>query len=146
MNREPYRRATILLARDNFGCGPSREHAPWALADFGFRVIIAPSFADIFFNNAFKNGILPIRLDRTTVDALFKEAVETVPYQLEVDLPAQVIRREDGTAIPFEIDDFRKMILLEGLDDIDLTLQYEREIAEYEKRHTSSPWMTLRTG
>ncbi len=112
LNQEPYRRATILLARDNFGCGSSREHAPWALLDFGFRVIIAPSFADIFYNNAFKNGILPIVLDPAMVDQLFQEVATQTPYYLTVDLPQQLIRKEDGTEIPFEIDPFRKELLL----------------------------------
>lgn len=135
LNQEPYRNAKILLGRDNFGCGSSREHAPWALSDFGFRVIIAPSFADIFYNNSFKNGILLIKLDKEIVDALFEEAAQTLPYELEVDLPKQIIRKPDGSEIAFEIDEFRKMLLLEGLDDIGLTLQYESDITVFEQQH-----------
>ena len=142
LNRERYDGAAILLARENFGCGSSREHAPWALEDYGFRVIIAPSFADIFFNNCFKNGILPIVLDEGIVDQLFNEVEENVGYQLIVDLPDQVIIKPDGTRIPFDVDSFRKHCLLEGLDDIGLTLQYTDEIRGYEKnRCTVVPWL-----
>jgi len=142
LNKPRYQGASVLLARENFGCGSSREHAPWALEDFGFRTIIAPSYADIFFNNSFKNGLLPIVLDEKIVDDLFKEVAANEGYQLTVDLEAQVIRKPDGSEIPFEVDAFRKHCLLNGLDDIGLTLQDAEEIKAYEdKRRASAPWL-----
>ncbi len=134
LNDPRYRGAQILLARDNFGCGSSREHAPWALEDYGFRVIIAPSFADIFFNNCFKNGLLPIALSVEQVDALFAMAGAEEALTIDVDLEAQTLTSEDGNVYRFEIDQFKKMCLLEGLDDISLTLQHEEDITRYEKR------------
>ncbi|WP_455199741.1 3-isopropylmalate dehydratase small subunit, partial [Kaarinaea lacus] len=122
LNQDRYQGAKILLARENFGCGSSREHAPWALEDYGFRVVIAPSFADIFFNNCFKNGILPIVLDADVVDGLFNEVNDNEDYQLTVDLEAQTISKPSGDTISFEVDEFRKYCLLNGLDDIGLTL------------------------
>ena len=142
LNQPRYQGAQILLARENFGCGSSREHAPWALLDYGFRVIIAPSFADIFYNNCFKNGILPIVLDAGTVDALFREVEANEGYQLTVDLENQTITKPDGSVIPFEIDEFRKHRLLEGLDDIGLTLEHADEIRAYEeRRRKEAPWL-----
>ncbi len=142
LNQPRYQGAQILLARENFGCGSSREHAPWALLDYGFRVIIAPSFADIFYNNCFKNGILPIVLDAETVDELFREVEANEGYQLTVDLERQTITKPDGTVIPFEIDEFRKHRLLEGLDDIGLTLEHADEIRAYEaRRKKAAPWL-----
>jgi len=142
LNDPRYRGATILLARENFGCGSSREHAPWALADYGFRVLIAPGFADIFFNNSFKNRILPIVLPATTVDRLFKRATGPEALQLDVDLAAQQLRLPDGEAIAFDVDAFRKHCLLEGLDDIGLTLQHVDEIRAYEaRRRVAAPWL-----
>lgn len=135
LNQPAWRDATILLAQKNFGCGSSREHAPWGLADYGFRVLLAPSFADIFYNNCFKNGILPIKLPQERIDELFVRAKKNVPYRLTVDLENQVITDEQGLAIPFETDEFRRHCLLNGLDDIALTLQHEAEIAAYEKAH-----------
>ena len=142
LNQARYQGAQILLARENFGCGSSREHAPWALEDYGFRVIIAPSYADIFFNNCFKNGVLPIKLDAAKVDALFK-AVEAAPgYKLQVDLEQQRITAPDGTAYAFEVDGHRKHCLLNGLDDIGLTLQHVSDIAAYEAKHLAAqPWL-----
>jgi 3-isopropylmalate/(R)-2-methylmalate dehydratase small subunit len=142
LNQPRYQGAKILLARDNFGCGSSREHAPWALEDYGFRVIIAPSFADIFFNNCFKNGLLPIKLDGAIVDRLFKETAATEGYQLTVDLAAQTITTPGGEVIPFEVDAFRKHCLLNGLDDIGLTLQHVDAIKAYEeRRRQEAPWL-----
>jgi 3-isopropylmalate/(R)-2-methylmalate dehydratase small subunit len=142
LNQPRYQGAKILLARDNFGCGSSREHAPWALEDYGFRVIIAPSFADIFFNNCFKNGLLPIKLDGAIVDRLFKETAATEGYQLTVDLAAQTITTPGGEVILFEVDAFRKHCLLNGLDDIGLTLQHMDEIKAYEtRRRQEAPWL-----
>ena len=142
LNQERYQGAKVLLARENFGCGSSREHAPWALQDYGFRVIIAPSFADIFFNNCFKNGVLPIVLDAEKVDQLFKEVEATPGYTLNVDLPAQTITTPGGEVIPFEVDSFRKHCLVNGLDDIGLTLQHADDIKAYEtKRRQSAPWL-----
>ncbi|HFE32570.1 MAG TPA: 3-isopropylmalate dehydratase small subunit, partial [Gammaproteobacteria bacterium] len=128
LNQPRYQGASILLARENFGCGSSREHAPWALLDYGFRVIIAPSFADIFFNNCFKNSILPIVLDEETVDRLFREVAVSEGYALTVDLQVQTITTPGGEVIPFEVDEFRKYCLLNGLDDIGLTLQHVDDI------------------
>jgi len=142
LNDPRYAGAQILLARENFGCGSSREHAPWALEDYGFRVIIAPSFADIFFNNSFKNGILPIVLDAAIVDSLFAKAGGDTALQITVDLPAQKLVLADGTEIAFEVDPFRKHCLLEGLDDIGLTLQHVDEIKAYEEqRRAQAPWL-----
>lgn len=142
LNQERYQGGTILLARENFGCGSSREHAVWALDDFGIRVILAPSFADIFFSNTSKNGILAIKLEETLIDKLF-EQVEAAPgYQLKVDLPAQTITLPDGETISFEIDSFKKHCLIEGLDDIGLTLQHTADIEAYEeKRKQEAPWL-----
>ncbi len=142
LNQARYRGAKILLARENFGCGSSREHAPWALLDFGFRVIIAPSFADIFYNNCFKNGILPIVLNAASVESLFKEVTAAPGYQLSVDLPAQVVTTPQGAAFKFEVDAFRKHCLINGLDDIGLTLQHVDAIRAYEaRRKQETPWM-----
>ena len=144
LNQPPYDRASILLARQNFGCGSSREHAVWALTDFGFRVVIAPSFADIFFNNSFKTGLLPIALPESTVDQLFQEALAAPGYQLTVDLAAEQIIKPDGAVIAFEVDAFRRHCLLNGLDDIGLTLQHADEIRAYEsKRLAERPWLFL---
>ena len=133
LNRPEHRGATILLARRNFGCGSSREHAPWAIADYGFRVVIASSFADIFYNNCFKNGILLIRLSETDIDELFRRAAAHAGYQLTVDLEQKTVTDESGFTLPFELDDFRRDCLLNGLDDIGLTLRHESEIAAWEK-------------
>lgn len=142
LNQARYRGAKILLARENFGCGSSREHAPWALLDFGFRVIIAPSFADIFYNNCFKNGILPIVLNAASVESLFKEVTAAPGYQLSVYLPAQVVTTPQGAAFKFEVDAFRKHCLINGLDDIGLTLQHVDAIRAYEaRRKQETPWM-----
>jgi 3-isopropylmalate/(R)-2-methylmalate dehydratase small subunit len=142
LNDSRYAGAKILLARDNFGCGSSREHAPWALEDYGFKVIIAPSFADIFFNNSFKNGLLPIVLDAATVDGLFAKAGGDKALEITVDLPAQQLKLADGETIPFDVDPFRKHCLLEGLDDIGLTLQHAEEIRVFEeRRRQQAPWV-----
>ena len=142
LNQPRYAGASVLLARENFGCGSSREHAPWALEDFGFRAIIAPSYADIFYNNSFKNGLLPIVLDEETVDRLFKETEANEGYQLTVDLENNKVVTPSGEEIAFEVDDFRRHCLLNGLDDIGLTLQDADEIKAYEeKRRASSPWL-----
>ncbi len=142
LNQPRFQGAQILLARKNFGCGSSREHAPWALLDYGFRVIIAPSFADIFFNNCFKNGILPIVLSEAEVDQLFKEVEANEGYQLSVDLEAQTVTTPSGQAFHFEVDPFRRHCLLNGLDDIGLTLQHVDEIKAYEeKRKAEAPWL-----
>jgi len=142
LNQPRYAGAQVLLARDNFGCGSSREHAPWALLDYGFRVIIAPSFADIFFNNCFKNGILPIKLDAEVVDRLFRETAASEGYRLTVDLEAQTITTPGGEVIAFEVDPFRRHCLLNGLDDIGLTLQHVEEIRAYEgRRREEAPWL-----
>ena len=140
LNWDPYKQASILIAGDNFGCGSSREHAPWSLLDFGFKCIIAPSFADIFYNNCFKNGILPIRLDQKTVDVLMDQANQK--NHLTINLEDQLIILEDGNTIEFQIDPFRKKCLLEGLDDIGLTLQKKEKIDQYEAslKH-SHPWI-----
>ena len=142
LNQPRYQGASVLLARENFGCGSSREHAPWALLDFGFRAIIAPSFADIFFNNCFKNGILPITLSAEIVDSLFKEVEPSVGYQLAVDLEAQTVTTPSGQSYSFEVDAFRKHCLLNGLDDIGLTLQHVSEIKTLETKHKATqPWL-----
>jgi len=135
LNEPRYRGASILIAGKNFGCGSSREHAPWALLDYGFRVIIAPSFADIFHNNCFKNGILPITLADAQVDELFRRAEATKGYQLTADLPNQAVSDAQGLKLHFDIDDFRKAVLLEGLDDIGLSLKHESDITAYEQRN-----------
>ncbi|MDA9632780.1 3-isopropylmalate dehydratase small subunit, partial [Pelagibacteraceae bacterium] len=137
---DPYKEASILIAGDNFGCGSSREHAPWSLLDFGFKCIIAPSFADIFYNNCFKNGILPIRLTQDKVDILMEQANNK--KMLTIDLDMQKIISEDGSSIDFDIDEFRKKCLIEGLDDIGLTLQKKEKITQYEAALKSShPWI-----
>ena len=142
LNQPRYAGAQVLLARENFGCGSSREHAPWALEDYGFRVILAPSFADIFFNNCFKNGLLPIKLDADIVDSLFKAVEANVSYTLRVDLERQIIATPDGREIAFEVDAFRKHCLLNGLDDIGLTLQHVGDIKAFEVKHrTAQPWL-----
>lgn len=134
LNQKKYEGSSILLARDNFGCGSSREHAPWSLLDYGFRVIIAPSFADIFYNNCFKNGMLPIRLHFEQVDQLFKKTNRDEPYQLTVDLVEKSVYDQEGLKFSFEIDEYRRTCLLEGLDDIGITLQSENKIAQYEAK------------
>jgi len=142
LNQPRYRGAQILLARANFGCGSSREHAPWALLDYGFRVIIAPSFADIFFNNCFNNGILPIVLPANTMDRLFAETEATPGYRLALNLAAQTLTTPGGEVIRFDVDAFRKHRLLNGLDDIGLTLQHVGEIKAYEqRRRREAPWL-----
>ncbi len=133
LNRPQYAGASILLTRRNFGCGSSREHAPWALEDDGFRVLIAPSFADIFYNNCFKNGMLPIRLEEAVVDDLFARAVRHEGYTLSVDLESRTIRDEHGLSLRFEVDEFRRHCLLGGLDDVALTLKHEEKITAYEQ-------------
>ena len=145
LNQARYQGASILLARENFGCGSSREHAPWAIAQCGFRALIAPSFADIFFNNCFKNGLLPIVLASDVVDGLFKEVAATEGYQLTIDLQAQEIRKPDGSSIAFEVQAFRKYCLLGGLDDIGLTLRHADKIKAYEaQRLAQKPWLASR--
>lgn len=142
LNKTPYRYAQILLARENFGCGSSREHAVWALTDFGFKVVIAPSFADIFFNNCFKNGLLPIVLDASIIDQLFNELAQQQDYQLSIDLEQQVVSNSAGVQMAFEVDQFRKHCLLNGLDDIGLTLQHADEIRSFETAYyEQSPWL-----
>ena len=135
LNQPIYRNATILLDRRNFGCGSSREHAPWAIADYGFKVILASSFADIFYNNSFKNGYLPIKLSEELIDDLFERERMYRPYKLSVDLENCKITDEHGLDVQFEIDDFRRDCLLNGWDDIGLTLRYEDKILAYEKTH-----------
>ena len=135
MNRPQYAGATVLLARRNFGCGSSREHAPWALEDYGFKVLLAPSFADIFYNNCFKNGMLPIQLDESVIEDLFKRAAEHPGYKLSVDLENQTIADEHGLSLEFEVDAFRRSCLLKGLDDIALTLKQDAAITQYEQSH-----------
>jgi len=142
LNRPAYRKASILVAGDNFGCGSSREHAPWALLDFGIRCVIAPSFADIFYGNCFKNGILPIKLPQEDVNKLMDDAERGANAVISVDLENQEIRGPDGGMIKFEIDPFRKQVLLNGWDDIALTLRAEDKITTFEKtRHTQAPWL-----
>jgi len=138
LNQPKAKGATILIARKNFGCGSSREHAPWALNDYGFLVLIAPSFADIFYNNCFKNGMLPIRLDEATVDSLLKRAAEG-NYHLTVDLESCTISDDAGPKIPFDVEPFRRHCLLNGLDDIGLTLNHQDKIAAYEAAHGLAP-------
>ena len=142
LNKTPYKYAQILLARENFGCGSSREHAVWALTDFGFKVVIAPSFADIFFNNSFKSGLLPIALNSAVVDQLFEELDDHEDYQLSIDLENQLINNSAGAQIPFDVDNFRKHCLLNGLDDIGLTLQHAEQIKSFEQQYyQQSPWL-----
>ena len=142
LNQPAYRTAKVLIAGNNFGCGSSREHAPWAIADFGIRCVIAPSFADIFFNNCFKNGILPIRLPQDVVDQLSKQAENGANATFSIDLAAQEITAPDGSKVAFDVDPFRKHCLLNGLDDIGLTLMKDDKIAAFETaRKTSSPWL-----
>ena len=142
LNHARYQGASILLARKNFGCGSSREHAPWALEDHGFRCIIAPSFADIFYNNCFKNGMLPIVLDADTVDSLFAELYANEGYELTVDLESQQVITPTGEVYNFEVDEFRRHCLLKGLDDIGLTLESADAIRNYEQRlRQESPWL-----
>ena len=143
LNQPRYRNASILLARRNFGCGSSREHAPWALADYGFRALIAPSYADIFFNNCFKNGLLPIVLPDSSVDRLFADVAAFPGYTLAIDLDAQRVGTADGAlSFGFDIDPFRKQCLLNGWDDIGLTLQHADEIRAFEARHLrEQPWL-----
>ena len=142
LNQSRYTGASILLARKNFGCGSSREHAPWALDQYGFRAIIAPSYADIFFNNSFKNGLLPIQLSESQVDQLFNEALAFPGYQLTIDLERQVIVKPQGEEIPFEVQAFRKYCLLNGFDDIGLTLRHAEKIKTFEaERLTTKPWL-----
>ncbi|MFO0295770.1 MAG: 3-isopropylmalate dehydratase small subunit [Rhodospirillales bacterium] len=147
LNQPAYRKAQVLIAGANFGCGSSREHAPWALLDFGIRCIIAPSFADIFHNNCFKNGILPIPLPQETVDKLMEDARKGANAQLTIDLEKQEIVRPDGETIKFQIDGFRRHCLLNGLDDIGLTMQKGGDISGYETRQaTAQPWLSMAPG
>ncbi|MEH6492833.1 3-isopropylmalate dehydratase small subunit [Halopseudomonas sp.] len=142
LNQPRYQGASVLLARKNFGCGSSREHAPWALEEYGFRTILAPSYADIFYNNSFKNGLLPIVLSEEDIDELFAQAEAQEGYELTVDLQAQTVTRPDGKAYTFEVDAFRKHCLLNGLDDIGLTLQDGDAIKAFEQKHQQSqPWL-----
>ena len=142
LNQNRYDGAKILIARENFGCGSSREHAPWALLDYGFQVIIAPSFADIFYSNSFKNGILLIKLDEKIIDDLFNDVAANEGYELSVDLENQMITKADGGVIKFDVDEFRKHRLLNGLDDIGLTMQHVDDIKAYEQRRSvEAPWL-----
>src|SRR5579875_883688 len=142
LNRPPYRNAKILIAGDNFGCGSSREHAPWALLDFGIRCVIAPSFADIFYGNCFKNGILPIKLPQEIVNKLLDDAERGANAIISVDLEKQEIRGPDGGMVKFEVDEFRKQCLLNGWDDIGLTMRAEDKIAAFEQQqHIQAPWI-----
>jgi len=142
LNQPRYHGASVLLARKNFGCGSSREHAPWAIDQYGFRCVIAPSFADIFFNNCFKNGLLPIVLPEAAVAQLFDEVLAFPGYQLTIDLERQVVVRAQGEEIPFEVQAFRKYCLIHGLDDIGLTLRHADEIRAFEERHLArQPWL-----
>ncbi|UZE97850.1 3-isopropylmalate dehydratase small subunit [Alkalimarinus alittae] len=142
LNQERYAGTTVLLARQNFGCGSSREHAPWALEDFGFRCVIAPSFADIFYNNCFKNGILPVTLDETVIDRLFEEVFANEGYEITIDLENQTIKTPSGETVSFEVDAFRRHCLINGLDDIGVTLEDADSISEFEaKSRKESPWL-----
>ena len=146
LNQSRYQGASVLLARENFGCGSSREHAPWALEQYGFRAIIAPSFADIFFNNCFKNGLLPIVLPESVVARLFDEVHGFVGYQLTIDLPRQVVIKPDGSEIAFDVQPFRKYCLINGYDDIGLTLRHADKIRSFEaERLARMPWLAQRT-
>ena len=142
LNKPAYRKAQILVAGDNFGCGSSREHAPWALLDFGIRCVISTSFGDIFYNNCFKNGILPIRVSQEDLDKLFDDAERGANATLSIDLASQEIRGPDGGTVKFEIDPFRKYVLLKGLDDIGLTLVHEADITAFEKKNLNVPQMS----
>jgi 3-isopropylmalate/(R)-2-methylmalate dehydratase small subunit len=142
LNQPRYQGATVLLTRDNFGCGSSREHAPWALEDYGFRALIGTTFADIFYNNSFKNGLLPIRLPATEIDEMFAQVAATPGYRLKIDLAAQTVTRPDGKVLSFDVDAFRKECLLNGWDDIGLTLRHADTIREFEaKRRIDQPWL-----
>ncbi len=142
LNQDRYRGAQVLLTRRNFGCGSSREHAPWALEDYGFRAIIAPSYADIFYNNCFKNGLLPIVLSEDEVERLFRQVAAEPGYRLRIDLPAQTLTTPGGETLGFEIDEFRKHCLVNGLDEIGLTLQQAEDIRSYEaRRREQAPWL-----
>jgi 3-isopropylmalate/(R)-2-methylmalate dehydratase small subunit len=142
MNQERYQGASILLARENFGCGSSREHAPWALEDYGIKAVIAPSYADIFFNNCFKNGILPIVLDHATMDTLFEQTEANEGFKLDIDLDKQTITMPNGDVISFDVESDRKHSLYNGLDDIGITLQQEDAISKYEEeRAKRAPWL-----
>ncbi|MCR9127481.1 MAG: 3-isopropylmalate dehydratase small subunit [Rhodobacteraceae bacterium] len=142
LNKAPYREAEILVAGDNFGCGSSREHAPWAIKDFGIRCVIAPSYADIFYNNCFKNGILPIALPQEQVDILMKDAERGANARITVDLEAQTVSTSDGETFSFDVDPFKKRCLMEGLDDIGLTMEKAASIDAYEAQQaTSRPWV-----
>jgi 3-isopropylmalate/(R)-2-methylmalate dehydratase small subunit len=147
LNQPRYKGASVLLAKSNFGCGSSREHAPWALDQYGFRALIAPSFADIFYNNCFKNGLLPIRLPEHQVAKLFDEVVAFVGYELTIDLERQVVIRPDGNEIGFDVEPFRKFCLLGGFDDIGLTLRHADKIRSFEaQRLLEKPWLARRIG
>jgi 3-isopropylmalate/(R)-2-methylmalate dehydratase small subunit len=147
LNQPRYKGASVLLARSNFGCGSSREHAPWALDQYGFRALIAPSFADIFYNNCFKNGLLPIRLPEHQVAKLFDEVAAFVGYELTIDLERQVVIRADGSEIAFDVEPFRKFCLLGGFDDIGLTLRHADKIRTFEaQRLLERPWLARRIG
>jgi 3-isopropylmalate/(R)-2-methylmalate dehydratase small subunit len=142
LNQPRYQGASVLLTRRNFGCGSSREHAPWALQQYGFRALIAPSFADIFFNNCFKNGLLPVVLGESQVDKLFDEVAAFVGYELTVDLPRQVVVKPDGSELPFDVEPFRKYCLVGGFDDIGLTLRHADKIRAFESvRLAKMPWL-----
>jgi 3-isopropylmalate/(R)-2-methylmalate dehydratase small subunit len=142
LNKPAYRNAKLLIAGANFGCGSSREHAPWALLDFGIRCVIAPSFADIFYNNCFKNGILPIALPQAEVDRLMEDASMGANAVISVDLQKQEVVRPNGSRIAFDVDPFRKQCLLNGWDDIGLTMQHEKDISEFEsRRRLTEPWI-----
>ena len=142
LNHDRYQGAQILIARRNFGCGSSREHAPWALLDFGIRAVIAPSFAEIFYNNCFKNGVLPVTLDEDVMDSLFQEVEANPGYRLHIDLEAQSVTTPEGRNYGFEVDAFKKYSLLNGLDEIGLTMQHMHEIRDYEKRRRKqAPWL-----
>ena len=145
LNQSRYAGASVLLARSNFGCGSSREHAPWALQQYGFRALIAPSYADIFFNNCFKNGILPMQLPEAQVSRLFDEVLAFPGYQLTVDLPRQVVVKPDGSELPFDVQPFRKYCLVNGFDDIGLTLRHKDKIKAFEaERLARLPWLAQR--
>jgi 3-isopropylmalate/(R)-2-methylmalate dehydratase small subunit len=142
LNQPRYKGASILLARKNFGCGSSREHAPWAIDQYGFRAVLAPSFADIFFNNCFKNGLLPIVLPESVIDGLFNEVAAFPGFELTIDLHRQVVVKPQGEEIPFEVNSFRKYCLLNGFDDIGLTLRHADKIRVYEaQRLATKPWL-----
>ena len=142
LNQTRYAGASILLTRDNFGCGSSREHAPWALEDYGFRALVGTTFADIFYNNSFKNGLLPIKLATTEIDEIFAQVAATPGYRLAIDLAAQTVTRPDGKVLKFDIDPFRKECLLNGWDDIGLTLRHAEEIKAFEaQRRIEQPWL-----